>query len=757
MSDYIYLRNKDGDYLHNDKQFIKLGETNDLIGRDEVYATGEHIRGNYVKIFQLLNMDSKKCEKILKNMFKKYHKYIDAGTEFYEYIIVDLIEETLTELHIKYKPVNIDDIERQIKDNTYKRKLVESIPLLNNLFMKMKEETYIPKLITEGKRKVTIRDYQQEGKDLSVEHYREHDKGILNWVCGLGKTYESLYISTDYLHNHLLIGIYRKNLASQWINAILKFYKNYPILLVGSFNKIEIEDELSQYICDESIIKNVVDKITTTTNVKNIKQWYDTYDKGITISMYASSNKLKGVDIVYDFSILDECHHLSYWLDNIETGDDKKRNTDILDLQVKKQLGLTATMKKIDNDNTIDNYNERYFGKIIDNKSLTWAIDNGYLCDYDINILKMNIDEIEDMISQYEDIPKDDYYYYLSAYISLLTFMKYPDKKKLLIYANRIEDTIKIKKYIELLISGTSEFYELRDKLYRADINCDTPDKSKKIKEFLDSELGIIISVYIFGEGIDIPILDGVIFSDNMSSRIRILQSASRPFRLNPSNLSKKALLIIPTIFEDDDSSSYAVEEDDLKIKTFGKIMDVVSEMGTSDKNVMDKVKAIKLRKKEDKDEVKENNYEIFDDIQFDREIKMRIIRREALGRNTLPYLRKRIKSLGGRTDYTRSCEDDYIKNKHDLPGLLDYDTMKDILRKRNSDWLSLYSVDTTKYIKWAQFNTEWNNKSSDDYTDHTLNNNTEGIYPYYSDLEELYGVNGYNRNFWNTDNAEEF
>ena len=472
--------------------------------------------------------------------------------------------------------------------------------------------------------------------------------------------------------------------------------------------------------------------------------------------MYASSNKLKNIDIVYDFSILDECHHLSYWLDNIDTGDDKKRNTDILDLNVKKQLSLTATMKKIDNENTIDNYNERYFGKIIDIKSLTWAIDKNYLCDYDINILKMNIDEIEDMISQYEDIPKDDYYYYLSAYISLLTFMKHPDKKKLLIYANRIEDTIKIEKYIELLISK-SAFYELRDKLYRAAINCDTADKSKKIKEFLDSELGIIISVYIFGEGIDIPILDGVVFSDNMTSRIRILQSASRPFRLNPSNLSKKALLIIPTIFEDDDSSSYAVEEDDLTIKTFGKIMDVVSEMGTSDKNVMDKVKAIRIRKIEGTNELKEKDYEIFDDIKFDREIKMRILARGSLGKNTLPYLRKRIKSLGGRIDKTLRCEEDYRKNKQLLPGLIDYDIMKEILQKRNSDWLSLYSVDTNKYIKWDRFNIEWSNKNINDYTNHILTNNTDGIYPYYSDLEDLYRVNGYNRNFWNMDNDDEF
>jgi len=757
MSDYIYLRNKHGDYLHQDKQFIKLGETSNLIRRDEQYATGEHIRGKYVKIFKLLNMDSKKCEKVLKNMFKKYNNHIDAGTEFYEYKIVELIEKTLNELHIDYIIIDINDIERQIKDNTYKRKLVESIPLLNDLFMKMKQEIYKPKLIAEGKREIIIRDYQQEGKDSAGEYYIENDKGILNWVCGLGKTYESLYISTDYFNSHLLIGIYRKNLASQWINAILKFYKNYPILLVGSFNKTEIEDELSQYISDKSIIKNVVDKITITTNVKIIKQWYDTYEKGITISMYASSNKLKDIDIVYDFSILDECHHLSYWLDNIDTGDDKKRNTDILDLNVKKQLSLTATMKKIDNENTIDNYNERYFGKIIDVKSLTWAIDKNYLCDYDINILKMNIDEIEDMISQYEDIPKDDYYYYLSAYISLLTFMENPDKKKLLIYANRIEDTIKIKKYIELLISSTSAFYELRDKLYREAINCDTADKSKKIKEFLDSELGIIISVYIFGEGIDIPILDGVVFSDNMTSRIRILQSASRPFRLNPSNLSKKALLIIPTIFEDDDSSSYAVEEDDLKIKTFGKIMDVVSEMGTSDKNVMDKVKAIRIRKKEGTNELKEKDYEIFDDIKFDREIKMRILARGSLGKNTLPYLRKRIKSLGGRIDYTLRCEEDYRKNKQHLPGLIDYDIMKEILQKRNSDWLSLYSVDTNKYIKWERFNIEWSNKNRDDYTDHLLTNNTDGIYPNYSDLEDLYRVNGYNRNFWNTDNAEEF
>jgi hypothetical protein len=65
---------------------------------------------------------------------------------------------------------------------------------------------------------------------------------------------------------------------------------------------------------------------------------------------------------------------------------------------------------------------------------------------------------------------------------------------------------------------------------------------------FRRSRFGIISCVYLFGEGFDEPKLNGVCFADKMESDIRITQYALRPNRLDESNDSKIAFVIIPYI-----------------------------------------------------------------------------------------------------------------------------------------------------------------------------------------------------------------
>ena len=80
-----------------------------------------------------------------------------------------------------------------------------------------------------------------------------------------------------------------------------------------------------------------------------------------------------------------------------------------------------------------------------------------------------------------------------------------------------------------------------------------------------DVDKGILITVYKLGEGINIPSLDTVIFSDNMESYIRIIQAALRGNRIDKNNPDKIAQIIIPMIYEDDPNFKY--EDGDFKSK----------------------------------------------------------------------------------------------------------------------------------------------------------------------------------------------
>ena len=57
----------------------------------------------------------------------------------------------------------------------------------------------------------------------------------------------------------------------------------------------------------------------------------------------------------------------------------------------------------------------KYFGNIIDNKSVLWAIENKYITDYELAVPKINLQDLEEMIrinlynmkQVIKDVPKE--------------------------------------------------------------------------------------------------------------------------------------------------------------------------------------------------------------------------------------------------------------------------------------------------------------------------------------------------------------
>ena len=114
--------------------------------------------------------------------------------------------------------------------------------------------------------------------------------------------------------------------------------------------------------------------------------------------------------------------------------------------------------------------------------------------------------------------------------------------------------------------------------------------KSSTQKEILHNfdraKYGIISCVYCLGEGWDFPLLDGVVFAENMTSNIRIVQSALRASRKNANEPNKITKIILPILngwMENNDNS-------DLK-----KVREVIYQMGLEDETITQKIKVIKI------------------------------------------------------------------------------------------------------------------------------------------------------------------
>ena len=288
---YIYIR-EDPIYRAS-LPIIKLGQTTGPIERDESYATGEPIRGKFIQLYEILNMTCLQAEKILQDEFIEYHHNGNGGIEFYNDKICQLMEQTFQKKNIEYVSVNFEEMVRQMRE---REKLITP------------PESSI-------RDKIVLREYQCEIKNKLIKYYKTNDKAILHWICGLGKTIFSIDIINHYQFNRVIIGVPSTILMYQWEEELTK-YTNHKIYLNGDNHLFEVRELQEPYII---------------------------------VSTFSSSYKLKGLS--FDFRIIDEMHHIVY--DDTINEEESKRHKEILNIPTKKQLGLSATMKKSDKEHII--------------------------------------------------------------------------------------------------------------------------------------------------------------------------------------------------------------------------------------------------------------------------------------------------------------------------------------------------------------------------------------------------------------------
>jgi hypothetical protein len=183
-------------------------------------------------------------------------------------------------------------------------------------------------------------------------------------------------------------------------------------------------------------------------------------------------------------------------------------------------------------------------------------------------------------------------------------------------------------------------------------------EQSKVIEKFEQSDFGIITCVYCLGEGWDFPLLDAVVFSENMTSVIRIVQSALRASRKNIKEPNKIAKIILPILDKDD----WLENTNNVDMK---KIREVIYHMGLEDETIIQKIKVFRIVIEKHKRKPKENidecdNYIGEYDPELTLKLKLKTTKRTSLG---LTYEKsKKIiaeKHIKSKEEYYDLCERD--------------------------------------------------------------------------------------------------
>ena len=514
------------DYLviFNDSKYIYYYEFLDQLTREEIL----NIENEIIQLHKHKRNEFFQTEYFYCRNYDNFHQSIT--------LILD-------KRKINYKSHNIHDFDIKYYDNKPE-----------SFNSKIKLDQIINQIIPRNDQEIII--------DKSCNYFQINDKGMLILTCGIGKTLISLWIALKLNLSKIIIGVPNKLLVKQWSIEIKKIFENIPCLLVK--NRITIE-----------AIENFL---------KNNKLF-------IVITTYSSCHKIlsvsKKLNIIFDMKINDECHHLTSSNMKLEDIYLTQTYVEMLNIKSIKQLSLTATLKNLETSNTdlsiVSNDNIKYFGEIIDKKCLLWAITNKIVCDYSIQTIIADEKQLEELFKNFNIIDYTDKRLFLSAYASLKSIVD-GNSHHLLIYSNNKQNSIKLIDYIKILIDDNYfDIHNLYFSNYISDMK--TRDQMNIIDKFKKAPFGIISNIYCLGEGFDLPLLDCVVFSETMTSNIRIIQSALRASRLNKMEPDKITKIILPIINHDN-----WLENNDLK-----KVKEVIYQLGLEDETIMTKIKVYKI------------------------------------------------------------------------------------------------------------------------------------------------------------------
>jgi superfamily II DNA or RNA helicase len=624
ITGYIYVRSHPS---YDIDDAFKMGKTHNIPERDTQYATGEIKRGYFQEVFEIPHEKQKIVERLLQYEFRESNIKYDAGTEFYNKAIITLIEPYLITLGIKYKKLSKQEISDLVRCNRVRKTIKKiNIQSLIHILKSKKINTQINSYIPRIDQTIII--------EKSVIHFQNHDKGMLILMCGVGKTLISLWITQKLKSNTILIGVPNRLLLKQWQEIICVLFQNVPYLIVSG--GIDIE--------------------TITLFLENNQK------QCIVITTYSSSHKVytatQNANFIFSMKILDEAHHLT--TNNILLKHNIKKYIQILNIPSIKQLSLTATLKQLESichdDIIISNDNVDYFGEIIDRKCLLWAIKENIICDYVIQTIITNEQQLEEQLLRFHIIKENDKRLFLSAFASLKSIFD-GHSHHLLIYSNNKNSSLKLIQYIKMLL--TDNYFDIPD-LYYSTYHSEMKSRDQKeiLNNFEKVKFGIITCVYCLGEGYDNHNIDAVVFAENMTSNIRIVQSALRASRKNKNDINKITKIILPVL----NKYNWLDDNNNIDLK---KIKEVIYQMGLEDETITQKIKVFNIEVKKYTVSTTKQGIDDIDNFgDYDEELttklKLKTIHRTTFG-TSYEKARKIIagKNIKSKELYLELCERD--------------------------------------------------------------------------------------------------
>ena len=437
------------------------------------------------------------------------------------------------------------------------------------------------------------RPHQVAAIKKTIDHFKSNERGKIIMPCGTGKSLTAFWIAKQMGVKSILVAVPSLALLQQtlkvWTREFLINGIEPEWFCVCSDGTVK--DEQDDYVTDTadlgikvdtdpSLIKQFLKKKTS-----KIKVVFTTYQSG-----RATAKGSKG--FTYDLGIMDEAHKT--------VGSKTKEMAHLLHqkyVKIKKRIFMTATERLFrgDSDEFMSMDDPRDYGSLIYELSFKEAINSKppIISDYKIITFGITTPEIEEIYQsnkylEVKKVLKDITAREFATAIALRKAIKKLKIKNAISFHRSIRRADNFRVQQDLITKIFPSYGKLKSFHVRGDMP--TSDRAIQMRNFAEGE-GLMTNARCLTEGVDLPAIDCVVFTDPKRSKVDIVQAAGRALRLSKGK--KFGYILIPIFIPAGADFIEAAEE-----QGFDDVAVTVRALASSDIRIVEYLRVISEGKK---------------------------------------------------------------------------------------------------------------------------------------------------------------
>jgi len=444
---------------------------------------------------------------------------------------------------------------------------------------------------TEGKaiipKALSPRPHQVKAINKTIEYFKTKERGKVIMPCGTGKSLTAFWIANELKAKSVLIAVPSLALLQQTLKVWTREYLIAGIkpdwLCVCSDQTVsDDQDDFVSNIyelgIDVTTDKNEIKKFLKSKS--NTKIVFTTYQSGKVTAQGA-----KG--FTFDLGIMDEAHKT--------VGLGSKPMAHLIhqkNIKIKHRLFMTATERLFrgDKEEYLSMDDPRDYGDLIYQLSFKEAIEAKpqIISDYKIITFGISQPDIEAIYTdnKFIQIKKDIDDIKAREFATALALRKAIKRlgiRNAISFHSSIRRANNFKAQQELISKVYPEYGNL--KAFHVSGDMPTNQRSSQMREFAESK-GLMTNARCLTEGVDLPAIDCVVFTDPKKSKVDIVQAAGRALRLSPGK--KFGYILIPLIIPENENATEAAKD-----TAFEEIVATIRALATQDSRIIEYLRAV--------------------------------------------------------------------------------------------------------------------------------------------------------------------